>query len=296
MTEQRIERSGRKRQELHEPKEPIAILTGTSSGFGMLSAIVLAKQSYRVIATMRNTEKAGELLTRAKAAGVTERLVVRALDVTDPLSIERVVAETLEQHKRIDLLVNNAGVAVGGFVEEVAMDDWRKQMETNFFGLVAMTQSVIPAMRRQRGGQIINVGSISGRIGFPGYAPYAASKFAVEGFSESLRHELAPHGIVVSIIEPGAYRTGIWDKGLSAIAGSSDSPYADRLQAIMRYSRQAAAASSDPQQVADLVGRLASMSSPRLRYPIGRGSRLALLGKALLPWRWFESIIERGTR
>ncbi|MFC5702356.1 oxidoreductase [Cohnella faecalis] len=277
-------------------RERIAIVTGTSSGFGMLTAVELARKNYRVIATMRNPERAIELRERAERAGVTERIEIHGLDVTDSLSIERVVADTLRVHGRIDVLVNNAGFAVGGFVEEVSMESWRRQMETNFFGLVAVTQSVIPAMRQQRSGLIINIGSISGRMGFPGYAPYAASKFAVEGFSESLRHELAPFGISVVLVEPGAYRTPIWDKGLEQISGSDNSPYIHRLRAILRYSRRAAETAPDPQQVADLIGRLAGARSPRLRYPIGRGSLLALWGKALLPWKWFERLIERGTR
>ncbi|MBB3109691.1 NAD(P)-dependent dehydrogenase (short-subunit alcohol dehydrogenase family) [Paenibacillus phyllosphaerae] len=283
-------------QQASSSKERVAFITGTSSGFGMLTAIELAKQQYRVIATMRDPRKAAELLERAERTGVAERIVILALDVTEPLSIARAVSETLDKYGRIDLLVNNAGFAVGGFVEEVAMDDWRRQMETNFFGLVAMTQAVIPVMRKQSSGIIINIGSVSGRIGFPGYAPYAASKFAVEGFSESLRHELGPLGIHVALVEPGAYRTPIWDKGLEQIRSSGNSPYVRRLEAIMRYARRTSETAPDPQQVADLIGRIARARSPRLRYPIGRGSTLALWGKALLPWKWFERVIERGTR
>ena len=287
----------RREQQLPSPSgERIALITGTSSGFGMLSAVELARKQYRVVATMRDTERAIELRKRAEQAGVSERLVYLSLDVTSTQDIERVVAETLHMHGSIDVLINNAGFAVGGFVEEVQMEDWRRQMETNFFGLVAMTQSVIPVMRKQQSGLIVNIGSISGRIGFPGYAPYAASKFAVEGFSESLRHELAPFGIRVVLVEPGAYRTPIWQKGLANIPCDADSPYKHRLEAIMRYSRRASENAPDPQQVAELIGRIASTPSPRLRYPIGQGSLLAIWGKALLPWKWFEHLIERGTR
>jgi NAD(P)-dependent dehydrogenase (short-subunit alcohol dehydrogenase family) len=280
-----------------KPKgERIAVITGTSSGFGMLTAIELARKQVRVIATMRDPARSGELLQRAEQAQAADRIEVHRLDVTDPASIEQVVSEVLRAYGRIDILVNNAGYAVGGYVEDVTMDQWRQQMETNFFGLVAMTKSVIPAMRKQGSGLIINIGSISGRIGFPGYAPYSASKFAVEGFSECLRHELSPFGIRVVLVEPGAYRTPIWDKGLSQIPSFADSPYAQRMKAVMQISRKTAQTAPDPQQVADLIGMLIDQPSPRLRYPLGRGVRLSLLGKALMPWKWYERLIERGTR
>jgi NAD(P)-dependent dehydrogenase (short-subunit alcohol dehydrogenase family) len=278
------------------PKERVALVTGTSSGFGMLTAIKLARKQYRVMATMRNPERATELWERAERAGAAERIEILPLDVTDPLAIERVVAETLRIHGRIDVLVNNAGFAVGGFIEEVTMEDWRRQMETNFFGLVAMTKSVIPVMRQQRSGLIINISSVSGRVSFPGYAPYAASKFAVEGFSESLRHELAPLGINVVLVEPGAYRTPIWNKGLANINSPEQSPYLDRLRAITQYSRRTSETAPNPQEIADFIGSLTDKRAPRLRYPLGRGALLAIWGKALLPWKWFEFLIERTTR
>lgn len=282
--------------QLQPKRERIAVITGTSSGFGMFTAIELARKPIRVIAAMRDPSRSGELMERAERARAAGRIEVHRLDVTDASSIEQVMDEVLRTHGRIDILINNAGFAVGGTVEEVAMEQWRRQMETNFFGLVAMTKSVIPVMRQQRSGLIINISSISGRIGFPGYAPYAASKFAVEGFSESLRHELSPFGIRVVLVEPGAYRTPIWDKGLSQIPSIEGSPYEPRLKAILAYARRAAQTAPDPQQVAALIGSLVDHPSPRLRYPIGRGSLLGIWGKTLLPWKWFEAIIERATR
>ncbi len=274
----------------------VALITGASSGFGLLIALELARKGINVVATMRNPGKAGELLQLAEKAGVSERLQVLQLDVTDPISIRSAIEETLHVHQRLDILVNNAGVAVGGFVEEVSMDGWRQQMETNFFGLVAVTQHVIPVMRQQQKGLIINISSVSGRVAFPGYGPYAASKFAVEGFTETLRHELAPLGIGVVLVEPGAYRTPIWGKGLEGMALTADSPYRERLARISQYSRRTGETAPDPQQVANLVGVLADTRSPRLRYTLGSGSRLAIWSRALLPWKWFEAIIRRGTR
>lgn len=278
-------------------QQRVAVITGTSSGFGMLTAIALAGKQYRVIAAMRNPEKAGELRERAERAGVSRQIDVVQLDVTDADAIEAVIAATISTYKQIDILVNNAGLAIGGFVEDIALDSWRQQMETNFFGLVAMTKSVIPHMRQRQSGLIINISSVSGRVGFPGYAPYASSKFAVEGFSESLRHELAPLGISVVLVEPGAYRTPIWDKGLAQMSSPPDSPYRKRLDAITKYSRQAGETAPDPQQIADFIAALAAGNRPpRMRYLLGRGSLLAVWGKALLPWKWFERIVERATR
>jgi len=161
---------------------------------------------------------------------------------------------------------------------------------------VAVTREVLPHMRVRGSGLVINVGSVSGLAGFPGYGPYAASKFAVEGFSESLRHEMAPFGVRIVLVEPGAFRTPIWNKGLERIRTADTSPYHDRLQAVLRYSRKAAETAPDPQQVADLVGRIVFMRSPRLRYAVGRGSGLLIWAKALLPWKWFERMIAWGLR
>ncbi|MFS0870226.1 SDR family oxidoreductase [Paenibacillus xylanilyticus] len=275
---------------------PVALITGTSSGFGMLTAISLAKQGYRVAATMRDLSRNGELDRLAEQAGIADRLHYIHLDVTDSDSVQAAVTGVLQLYGRIDMLVNNAGFAVGGFIEEVSMDDWRRQMETNLFGLIAMTRAVLPVMRKQQQGLIINLSSVSGLSGFPGYAPYAASKFAVEGFTESLRHEMTSFGIRVVLVEPGAYRTPIWDKGLGEIHRSDDSPYKDKLDAVLRYSRHAGQTAPDPQEVADLIARIARMRSPRLRYALGKGSRLIIFGKTLLPWKWLEWIIARGLK
>lgn len=196
--------------------DPIALITGTSSGFGLLTALTLARRGYKVIATMRDLNRKDELVEQAEQAGVLERIHLMTLDVTDESSVASAIHAVTELFGRIDVLVNNAGFAVGGYVEEVSMEAWRRQMETNFFGLIAVTKGVLPIMRMQRAGLIINVSSVSGLTGFPGYAPYAASKFAVEGFSESLRQEMLSFGVRVVLVEPGSFRTPIWGKVLPA--------------------------------------------------------------------------------
>ncbi|MDQ0721756.1 NAD(P)-dependent dehydrogenase (short-subunit alcohol dehydrogenase family) [Paenibacillus sp. W4I10] len=275
---------------------PVALITGTSSGFGMLTAIGLAKQGYLVVATMRDLSRREELVKLAEQAGLAERLQYVQLDVTDAESVQKAVESVLHNNGRIDMLVNNAGFAVGGFIEEVSMEDWRRQMETNLFGLIAVTRAVLPVMREQKQGLIINLSSVSGLSGFPGYAPYAASKFAVEGFTESMRHEMSSFGVRVVLVEPGAYRTPIWNKGLGEIHRSENSPYKHKLDAVLRYSKHASETAPDPQEVADLICRIARMRAPRLRYALGKGSRVLIIGKALLPWKWLERIIALGLK
>lgn len=277
---------------------PIALVTGTSSGFGLLITLALAGSGYHVIATMRNLTKQDALMQAAEQDGLRQHIECLPLDVSDQQAIRKTVAELMERHGRIDVLVNNAGISLGGFVEEIPLEDWIHAMDTNFFGLVALTQEVLPHMRSRKYGKIINISSISGRLGFPGYGPYAASKFAVEGFSESLRLEMLPYGVYVSLVEPGAYKTAIWSKGFDYISmkAKKDSPYQEPLAAILAYSNNVASSASDPQDVARTVVRIAQARYPKLRYVLGKGAWTAIWGKALLPWKWFEQIVLRQLR
>ncbi len=180
-----------------------AIVTGSSSGFGELIAIELARSGFKVIATMRNLNKKEHLLKLAAAENVIDKITVFPLDVTMQESVEKFKG-FVQSLVSVDVLVNNAGYAQGGFSEELTVDEYRSQFETNFFGVIAVTQAVLPVMRRQGSGKIINMSSISGRFGFPGLSPYVSSKHALEGYSESLRLELKPFGIDVILIEPGS--------------------------------------------------------------------------------------------
>jgi NAD(P)-dependent dehydrogenase (short-subunit alcohol dehydrogenase family) len=279
----------------------VVLVTGASSGFGLLTCLEFAARGYRVVAAMRDLSKQTAVVSAAEARGVRSLIYPVEMDVTRLDQIEWVVRHIAESFGRIDVLVNNAGFALGGFVEDVPLAEWRRQMDTNFFGLIAVTQAVLPIMRARSFGTVINMSSVSGRIAFPGYAPYSASKHAVEGFSESLRLELLPYGIRVVLVEPGSYKTAIWQKGFDQVKGagqgdSGKSPYTDRLQAVLQYSRLASEQAGDPMDVARLVVRIAEMKRPKLRYPIGRDARIALFGKALMPWRWFERIVERSLK
>ncbi|MBT2644971.1 SDR family oxidoreductase [Bacillus sp. ISL-41] len=267
-----------------------AIVTGCSSGFGELIAIELAKTGYNVIATMRNLKKQDTLLRLAAAESVTDKITVFPLDVTQQQSIEelKIFVESLVS---VDLLVNNAGYAQGGFCEELSVEEYRNQFETNFFGVIAVTQAILPFMRKQRSGKIINMSSISGRFGFPGLSAYVASKHALEGYSESLRLELKPFGIEVVLIEPGSYRTNIW-KSIENVSMPNESPYELLKDSIMKNLTAGQDSYGDPLDVARLAAMIASNESqPNLRYPIGKGVRTMIQLKNYLPWKTIERIV-----
>lgn len=281
---------------IRQTNEKVILITGASSGFGMEAALSLAARGYRVIATMRNLQGSVAVKEAASRQQLTDRIDYLQVDVTVPKTIQTAVSKVAQRYGRIDALINNAGFAVGGAIEEIPLEQWRSQFETNFFGLIAMTQAVLPLMRNQRKGTIVNISSVSGRIGFPGYAPYAASKFAVEGFSEALRMELLPFGIHVVLIEPGAYKTSIWQKGFYAIHVQANSPYASMMNAVLAYSRRTATTASDPREVVSAIVKAVESSSPRLRYTMGKGTRFTILAKALIPWKWLEYYIGRALK
>ncbi|MBB6447660.1 SDR family oxidoreductase [Bacillus benzoevorans] len=273
----------------------IAIVTGSSSGFGMLSAVELACAGFIVIAAMRDVKKSAPLLELAKKKHAAENIRVSSLDVTSAESIEQ-FRSTLKELSSVDVLVNNAGFARGGFSEELTVDDYRSQFETNFFGVIAVTQAVLPFMRARKQGRIINVSSISGRIGFPGLSAYVSSKHALEGYSESLRLELKPFGIDVSLIEPGSYQTNIWS-GMGQIKLRETSPYLPYMKTLINKIESGKADHGDPLEVAKLVASIAAQPAvPNLRYPVGKGVKKSILLKTLLPWKRLESAILKKLR
>ena len=251
------------------------LITGCSSGFGMLAAATLAKNGFRVFASMRNLDKRARL-DEALAKADAEADVL-PLDVTSAESIDTAVAAVLERAGRIDALVNNAGAAIGGFVEDVSLEEYRRQFETNFFGTVALTKAVLPHMRRRREGRIVNVSSIGGRVGNPGVSAYVASKFAVEGFSESLALEADLFGVRVVLVEPGTFKTEIFEanKGMAARSQDPASPYFALTQAMeKKVDELVARHGADPQQVADVILHALSTSRPKLRYLVGTDAKM----------------------
>ncbi|MCS1351448.1 SDR family oxidoreductase [Mechercharimyces sp. CAU 1602] len=269
----------------------IALITGSSSGFGLLTALSLAKEGYQVIATMRALEKKTALEKAIEKEKLTS-IEILPLDVTDHDSISTTIQSVLERYGQIDLLINNAGYAANGYVEDLSLTTFREQFETNFFGLIAVTQAVLPSMRQRQQGRIINMSSVSGRIAFPALSPYSSSKYAVEGFSESLRLEMLPYGVYVSLIEPGSYQTSIWDKSFAQTdQGKRNSNYPKEMEMIMNEAIQIKQHAADPQDVADLIVRVAQHPNPKLRYPIGKEAKSTLRLKSLLPWAWIERYV-----
>jgi NAD(P)-dependent dehydrogenase (short-subunit alcohol dehydrogenase family) len=213
-----------------------ALITGASSGFGLLTAVTLARRGWRVLATMRDLSRAGRLEEAAREAGVWERIELCALDVTRLEQIEALAAGLTLRGTPLHAVVNNAGFAVAGFAEDVSDAELRRQFDTNFFGAAAVTRAFIPLFRRQGFGHIVMVSSVSGRSAFPGVGSYAASKFALEGWTEALRLEMKPLGIQVALVEPGSFATSIWTQGKYVSEGSRApaGPNAERLKGCRR--------------------------------------------------------------
>jgi short-subunit dehydrogenase len=196
--------------------------------------------------------------------------------------------------------VNNAGFAMAGFAENVSDTELRRQFDTNFFGATAVTRAFLPLFKRQKFGHIVMVSSVSGRIGFPGIGSYAASKFALEGWSETLRMELKPSGVQVVLLEPGSFETDIWTRNAvvsdrtTKLAAAPNSEEGARI-ARWRKNLEQRKARANPQLVADFLAGILANPHPRLRYSFGLDAWAALLMRGLLPWKWFEGMLVRAS-
>ena len=276
-------------------EQKTALITGASSGFGLLTTIALARRGWRVLASMRNLERSGKLEEAARAAGVLDRIEFHLLDVTKAEQIAHLAAKLAAWGDPLHALVNNAGFALPGFAEDVTDAELRDQFETNFFGAAAVTRALLPVMRRQGFGHVVMVSSISGRVGFPGIASYAAAKFALEGWSETLRYEVKTAGIQVVLVEPGSFQTDIWTRNAKLTAGLSDpkSPHAGRVAGWR--ARVDGQKKADPQVVADLIVKIVETPRPRLRYAVGVDARMALAMKVILPRAVFEGMLMKAS-
>jgi NAD(P)-dependent dehydrogenase (short-subunit alcohol dehydrogenase family) len=270
-----------------------ALITGASSGFGQLTSITLAKRGWRVLATMRDLNRREKVEMAAHDAGVLERIEFHALDVTNPAQIAAIADLVAKRGEPLHALVNNAGFAVPGFAEDVTDAELRDQFDTNFFGAVAVTRALLPQMRRQGYGHVVMVTSISGRMGFPGVSSYAASKFALEGWTETLRYEMKAPGIQVVLVEPGSFATDIWTRNARLTAGLRDptSANASRVPAWRSRIEQGAKDRADPQVVADKIAQILDNPHPKARYVVGKDAKIALRLRRILPQSVFERMI-----
>ena len=262
----------------------VALITGASSGIGMETAKLLVKQGYIVYGAARRIEKMQAL----KQEGVK----LLAMDVTDEESMVSGVNEILKAEGRIDVLLNNAGYGSYGALEDVPMSEARYQFEVNIFGMARLTQLVLPHMRRQRSGRIINISSIGGKLGEPHGAWYHATKYAVEGLSDSLRMELREFGIDVVIIEPGAIITewaGIAREHMLKTSG--DTAYGTLTRKHAQMFERADKMGSKPVVVAKTIVKAITAGRPKTRYATGGGAKLILFVKSILPDRIFDRVM-----
>jgi len=273
-----------------------ALITGASSGFGLLTTVTLAKRGWRVLATMRDLERREKLEAAARAAGVLDRIEVHALDVTNGAQIEALAAAVAARTSPLNAIVNNAGFAMAGFADDVTDAELRRQFDTNFFGAAAVTRAFLPQLRRQGSGHIVFLSSISGRMGFPGVSSYAASKFALEGWGETLRMELKPLGIQVVLVEPGAFETDIWSRNavLSDAMPDAQSPNAGRIAGWL-VRMESSQRRGNPQAVSDGIAAILDNPRPRLRYVFGRDAKMGLLLRSLLPWSVLEKFLIKAS-
>jgi NAD(P)-dependent dehydrogenase (short-subunit alcohol dehydrogenase family) len=276
--------------------DKIAVITGTSSGIGLLTAVELAKGGFRVVASMREPTRREHLDQAAAAAGVASQLDVRRLNVADFDAIPGFIENVVRDYGRIDVLVNNAGFAVAGFAEDMKLDEIRLQFETNFFGQVAITQAVLPAMRRQGSGHIIMVSSISGLHGALSISSYSASKFALEGWSESLRLEVNALGIKVVLVEPGSFQTDIWTRNAHLGEKTLDGSSPNRERGARMRDQVQKLKKRDPIEVARKIAKIAQDPNPKLRYVIGPDAHVQLWLKRALPWKWHEKLVARALK
>jgi NAD(P)-dependent dehydrogenase (short-subunit alcohol dehydrogenase family) len=247
----------------------VAVVTGSSSGIGFETSLALAREGFLTYATMRNLEKGSGI----KSASDKENLPLKImqLDVTDDASVSKAVQSIISDSGRIDIIVNNAGYGLVGAFEDLSLDEIKQQYETNFFGVVRVTQAVIPIMRKQKSGKIINISSGAGRFGYPGGSAYVSTKFAMEGLSESLSYELDPFGIKVILVEPGVIRTN-FGNGMVVAKKSQDpaSAYLSMTRKMNEVLGQLMRNGSPPSLVANLVLQAAKSDNPNLRYLAGK--------------------------
>ena len=259
-------------------RRKIALITGSSSGIGFETSLLLARNGIYTYATMRNLSKSQEILDITKKECLP--LKVLTLDVTDEKLIQKAIDMVMHEQNRIDILVNNAGYSLVGALEQISMDEIKEEFETNFFGIIKLIQKVLPIMRKQQSGRIINISSLAGRIGLPLVSAYVSSKFALEGLSESLKYEVQDFGIHVILIEPGVIKTNfiknlkigkqvITSENGDGNTSSADLPYAEITQKRISAFKPRFEKGSSPKEVADTILEAVTSDKPEFRYIVG---------------------------
>jgi short-subunit dehydrogenase len=272
----------------------VAVITGCSSGIGYETSILLAKNGFKTYATMRNVEKGDKLKDIAEKEHLDLKII--KLDVTDDYSIKNAINEIIQETSRIDILVNNAGNNIAGTVEDLSIEEFKEQFETNFFGLVRVTKAVLPIMRNQNSGKIVNLSSIVGKMAIPLNSAYTSSKFAVEGFSESVRYELEDFGIKVILIEPGVIKSNFYENIKMSKNSLTDpkSPYQPITQKIFEAFLSMIQYAFPAKIVADVILEAVTADNPKIRYAVGDDAKSITEAKKRLSDKEFENWVKEG--
>ena len=271
--------------------EKVAIVTGSSSGIGFETSLALAREGYFTFATMRDVKKSDTIKKIAEDENLPLKVI--ELDVDDENSVENAIKTIIDEKQRIDVLVNNAGWGLWGTAEDVSLDEFREQFETNFFSVVRIIQKIAPIMRKQKSGNIVNISSIAGRIGFPVFTAYNSSKFALEGLSESLRFELGPFGINVIIIEPGVIKTNFTNSMKTAKKADESDVYRDITLKVVTGVKMMAEMGTPPEEVANIIMNAIKDETPLPRYIVGNDAAMFLEAKKMKTDIEFENYVNK---
>ena len=275
----------------------VAVVTGSSGGIGLATSLALARSGYLTYATMRNLAKRNSIQSLAEKQHLPIRTV--QLDVTDENSVKNAIQSILSESEGIDLLVNNAGYGLTGAFEDIGIDEIKALYETNLFGVIRVTQGVLPIMRKQGSGRIINISSGAGRIGYPGGSAYVSSKFALEGLTESMAYEIEQFGIKAVLVEPGFVRTNFGENMVIAKkAQDPNSPYSQMMIQMSSSSVRSRMVenASDADLVASVVVEAATAKEPNFRYLAGKDVQQLVTAKKSMSDEEFQRMISQGVR
>ncbi len=270
--------------------EKVALITGSSSGIGLETALALARDGFHTYASMRDLKKSGEIEYAAKKESLKINTI--ELDVNSEDSIVTAIKKISSEKGRIDVLVNNAGYGQFGCTEDVSIDDFRKQFETNFFSIVRIIQETSPIMRKQRSGIIVNVSSVVGRMGLPGSSAYISTKFALEGLSECLRYELGQFGIKTTLIEPGVIKTNFFDS-MKVPESRIDEKYKNLTENILAGLKMMVEMGTAPSQVANVILKAIHDEEILPRYVVGTDAAMFMDAKKMKTDLEFEKYMSK---
>ena len=269
----------------------IALVTGCSSGIGLETSLALGREGFYTFATMRDLNKNHEIKQSIEKENLPIEII--EMDVDDDQSVNSAVKNILAKKEKIDILVNNAGYGMWGTVEDVSIQEFKEQFETNFFAIIRMIQKIAPIMRKQNNGHIVNISSVAGRIGFPVSPAYISSKFALEGLSESLRFELMPFGVNEIIIEPGVIKTNFFNSMKMSKNSQKESAYSDITDRVISGVKMMAEMGTHPKEVADTIIKAIKEEKPLPRYIVGNDAMMFLEAKKMKTDIEFENYLKK---